>query len=497
MIRTKRIYKQQLIFFMTMLCLLSCSKTTAVDDAINGQRLVSATTLRAHPGYYRMGLSFVADKADVSRCEVAWGNPKQRINIDIQQSSNDTIYTVIEDLMEGKYTFDVITYDANGVISDLTLRVHTTVYGDNYAASLTNRSVRDIYFIGNTIPYIEWLPTVGQDLGIAIRYQRENNSPRMKFSERAASVVELPEYKAGGMITYRTAYLPELHAIDTLYAAEVQLAAPPYYSSITNKHVAEKSGLVSQIVSQSTISLHEGVDYSTLQFQKADRNPVSLFILEADLNNGNLGLSTLMPNNDTQFSLQTVLGMSQHRENAGSQVVAAVNADFFDWSGLPWGPVIIDGSIVKDYVRDGAGSTYIGTRKDGSLSIGYASPLTALDYQRFQNLVGGGAHMLYNNGVRQVFNDTDRHPRTMVGFTADKKVYFVVVDGRQPSYSVGMTIDELASIIGSLGVTYALNLDGGGSSTMVVKQDGSLKVVNRYSDASLRAVANALAIVHK
>jgi exopolysaccharide biosynthesis protein len=82
-----------------------------------------------------------------------------------------------------------------------------------------------------------------------------------------------------------------------------------------------------------------------------------------------------------------------------------------------------------------------------------------------------------------------RHPRTALGWRSDGKFVLVTVDGRQPQKSVGMTIPELAALMHELGCVEALNLDGGGSTTMVV----SGKVVNSPSDATgERAVSDAL-----
>ncbi|MFC2089093.1 phosphodiester glycosidase family protein, partial [Calditrichota bacterium] len=87
----------------------------------------------------------------------------------------------------------------------------------------------------------------------------------------------------------------------------------------------------------------------------------------------------------------------------------------------------------------------------------------------------------------------DRHPRTAVGFSNDStKIYFITVDGRQPDFSVGMTLFELADYMLEWGIHEGVNFDGGGSTTMVVR--GS--VVNSPSDAGgERAVANAIMVV--
>jgi len=82
-----------------------------------------------------------------------------------------------------------------------------------------------------------------------------------------------------------------------------------------------------------------------------------------------------------------------------------------------------------------------------------------------------------------------RHPRTGVGLR-DGKLLMVTVDGRQPGYSEGMTLREFAQLFLDLGCQEAMNLDGGGSTTMVVRD----KIVNSPSDGAPRRVANALAL---
>ncbi len=87
---------------------------------------------------------------------------------------------------------------------------------------------------------------------------------------------------------------------------------------------------------------------------------------------------------------------------------------------------------------------------------------------------------------------TDRHPRTFVGFNRDTtRILLCTVDGRQES-SVGMTFQEMADFMLTLGISEAVNLDGGGSTTMVVQG----RVVNTPSDPTgERGVANTLHIV--
>jgi exopolysaccharide biosynthesis protein len=86
---------------------------------------------------------------------------------------------------------------------------------------------------------------------------------------------------------------------------------------------------------------------------------------------------------------------------------------------------------------------------------------------------------------------TSRHPRTLIGRDVHGRVWLVAVDGRVPDYSIGMTFADLQRLCDRLELTDALNLDGGGSTTMVVKG----QVVNHPSNATgARPVSDALIV---
>ena len=94
-------------------------------------------------------------------------------------------------------------------------------------------------------------------------------------------------------------------------------------------------------------------------------------------------------------------------------------------------------------------------------------------------LLAGGERVLdpAAESISRVFCAA-RHPRTAAGVRADGTLLFVTVDGRQPEWSVGMTCDELADLLLELGATEAVNLDGGGSTTMAAGE----RTLNRPSD---------------
>ena len=84
----------------------------------------------------------------------------------------------------------------------------------------------------------------------------------------------------------------------------------------------------------------------------------------------------------------------------------------------------------------------------------------------------------------------DRHPRTVISQYANGDILFVVIDGRQPNWSRGVSLEEMQIKLLQLGVVDAYNLDGGGSSTFVFEG----KVYNRPSDGRERPVATNIVV---
>jgi hypothetical protein len=112
--------------------------------------------------------------------------------------------------------------------------------------------------------------------------------------------------------------------------------------------------------------------------------------------------------------------------------------------------------------------------------------------------VVAGNTMLVVAGSAVSHTNKTRHPRTAVGLDATRtRLTFLVVDGRRPGVSVGMNYDELAAEMIRLGCHQALNLDGGGSSVMALRDSATAKmrVLNDPSDGWERAVANVLGVL--
>jgi exopolysaccharide biosynthesis protein len=180
---------------------------------------------------------------------------------------------------------------------------------------------------------------------------------------------------------------------------------------------------------------------------------------------------------------------------------------------LPDGaPTSVSGGVVRDYTVDTARcSEKPMAREDGVLltappATDEATVLLGLQpgtpmelrwtsgWDDVRDIVGG-IPMLIRDGKIVVQSCSSsfcrRNPRTAIGWTASGDILLVVIDGRQHRWSVGASLLELARVLRDHGAVQALNLDGGGSTTMVVRGD----VINRPSDGHERRITNAVVIL--
>jgi hypothetical protein len=203
---------------------------------------------------------------------------------------------------------------------------------------------------------------------------------------------------------------------------------------------------------------------------------------------------------------ETVAGIAARRN-----ALAAVNGGFFALeNGAPTGLLKVRGTVIGGTSRargavgflERGGRTRLlfdrvvvdRTRKSYKPSLGSS----VRDWERAGHAVGGAGLLLLNGRVFEDWGeerlaqgfDTTRHPRTMIGDDGSS-IWLVTVDGRQPWLSLGMSFRELQGLAARLGLRSALNLDGGGSTTMVIRG----AVVNHPSDQTgPRQVSDAVVV---
>lgn len=188
----------------------------------------------------------------------------------------------------------------------------------------------------------------------------------------------------------------------------------------------------------------------------------------------------------------------------------AINGDgFYPWwsrGPLDYYPHEGDSVTPNGFAASGGQiySTGIRTNEDGVAPTLYISRRNVIVFNDPPNKIFhaiSGDRMLVSGGqVVAGLDNTELDPRTAIGINKNGRwLYIVVVDGRQPFYSEGATFPALAQILLDLGAQYAMALDGGGSSTMVIKDENGGSVVlnspiDQYIPRHERPVANHLGI---
>lgn len=107
-----------------------------------------------------------------------------------------------------------------------------------------------------------------------------------------------------------------------------------------------------------------------------------------------------------------------------------------------------------------------------------------------------GNQIILKDGEVQNVSDGANAPRTVVGLKEDGSLVLLTLDGRQKDYSAGGTFQNVATVLRDMGCVTALNLDGGGSTTFVLRPIGEFdrRVMNKPSGGSSRRVANAIVL---
>lgn len=234
---------------------------------------------------------------------------------------------------------------------------------------------------------------------------------------------------------------------------------------------------------------------------------------------------------DTSDNRETV---SSFARDLGARVV--VNGGYFTMNRTPalhYGLLMADGkiigtatdSVLRDSVHYGIARAAIGFSNEDDIDISWVTthdgilyswplpppnqpghPAKALDYSKAQiwkvhDAIGAGPALVMNGKIH-ITSDEEAffgtaipkvHPRTAAGYTEKGSLILMVVDGRQES-SRGVSLEELATLMQELNVVEAMNLDGGGSSSLVV--DNTL-VNHPTSSLTEREVMSAIATFAK
>ena len=220
--------------------------------------------------------------------------------------------------------------------------------------------------------------------------------------------------------------------------------------------------------------LFKGIDFA--EGRKMAPDPLAVYAVRIDLKEPSIEFLATPSNGDRPLETD---GRTTSTFLKEFRCQLAINASPFspveEGEGKPKDILGLSASRGDVYSKPHGSHCALLISKDNKVSL--AKP--PIDTRNVYNAVSGFG-MLLEKGQNVASND-QRHPRTAVGISQDRHyLYFLLIDGRQPLYSVGTTTGETAEWIRQLGAYDALNLDGGGSTELVVSDgQGGATILNR------------------
>ena len=219
--------------------------------------------------------------------------------------------------------------------------------------------------------------------------------------------------------------------------------------------------------------LFQGITYSRLI--RSTPRPLVVHIVDIDLTAP--GVQFLVTPGDTRCGLE-FCAMTTGAFVKKYDLQLAINGGFFDpfdaslfnYYPRTYDPVNIRGLVISNSIRysedDERFARLCFTPTEAQITWGECPIHTT-------QALAGGEMIVQDGAARDLSYDSAFQPRTAVaGGNDGQRVWLIVVDGRQKNYSEGVSLNELASLIVDLGATTALNMDGGGSTTLVVSKNG-------------------------
>lgn len=232
--------KQTYVYVLFFLFLAACSKMDDYREKFTDghERLYTgkADSVKVFPGKNRVLLKwlYVADPK-VKKAKVFWNNRHDSSSIDVVRTSGvDTIKFMINNLAEGNYNFEIISYDADGNAS-VTVNKPGVVFGESYQAALLNRLVKKAE-MKTGYAEVTWYSADQEALITEVKYQNLAGNIITKSVLPGMDTLKLEAYQSGTKFEFRTLYLPDSSAIDTFYTTWQQKGITADVTSIYLKN---------------------------------------------------------------------------------------------------------------------------------------------------------------------------------------------------------------------------------------------------------------------
>ncbi|MGX5816739.1 DUF4998 domain-containing protein [Chitinophaga lutea] len=220
-------FRYYCLFLAALLSLAACDKADEKykDFVPGGEKIYpgKAESLVVNPGKNRARLEWLlTTDPRIVKCRIYWNRKGDSVDIAVKRERDvDTIRTILNNLPEGPYLFEVYTFNAQGDQSIKT-EVNGDVYGDFYESNLLNRILKKATISGGTTK-LEWDEPDPRSPAVRLTYTDAQGMARTQLIPSSENLTTLATVPKTGSMSFQTLYLPVERAIDTFAAATVKV----------------------------------------------------------------------------------------------------------------------------------------------------------------------------------------------------------------------------------------------------------------------------------
>lgn len=270
----------------------------------------------------------------------------------------------------------------------------------------------------------------------------------------------------------------------------------------------QDAGLIKTVKNSTSYSPHSGVEVSEIRYTDYAGDPQAVFVMQVDLSDKTVSITNTVPGGATTTFNKGRERLSEQFKRIdapGSRVIGGTNTDFFTTDGTDAGRAQgifwHNGKCLRNVFASEATRPrcFVYWGEDEKVHIEPSAQYTVVRTKiGLTEAFSGGQFLVRGGELAGFLQDSvyGIHPRTMIGVTKDpQKIVLVVLDGRNSVLAVGMNYPDMQKIMKALGSYDAINLDGGGSSTFIVRSNEQFQIKNMPSDGSERAIGPGLAVI--
>lgn len=285
-------------------------------------------------------------------------------------------------------------------------------------------------------------------------------------------------------------YIVSLLALSAVaIGCEEKPIQPPYESqeptTEVGKAIMEKTDIIGCLYSDEQKTITEGLTLTHLHYLGADGAPMRIWFIKAETAKANISFNQTWGGEAFQSEMEPLSKMIGRIDTEQNYVWAAINSDFgSDAQRGPQGIFHHNGICYKNTfnvlsTNPSRPRCFWYMTEDGKIDMADQSDYEAISKSVSIVEASAGSPLLLDHGVtinipEQADGLTDRHPRTAFGVEEDgTTLWMMVADGRRYTWSNGLQYPDMSRLMQAVGCYSMMNLDGGGSSEMIVKSSDS------------------------